>query len=141
MHPSLEARLNRSVVGERQMMVHGTVMTADERMKRESFVKDRVPKPRKPLTTGKTRSARGQPACEPNAPQLIRLVQSPYSVTPTFNKKLPSRDRLSERDKRVPYHEQITEALNRPAMVGLPGIHREYPAAPAPRLWSLKDPS
>ena len=135
---NLEDRLQRHVVGQRQMMVHGTVIEADERLNRESFVKDRVPEARKPLTTGKTRSAYGQPRCEPNAPQLIRLVRTPYAEHPTFNRKVKGRERLSERQERKPYHEQIVEALERPAPTGLPGIYRPRPAAPAPRLWSLK---
>ena len=57
---------------------------------------------------------------------------------PTFNRKVKGRERLSERQERKPYHEQIVEALERPAPTGLPGIYRPRPAAPAPRLWSLK---
>ncbi len=119
-------------------MVGRAVIEADRRLTREPVVQDRVPKPRAPLSDGATREIRGKPSCEPNAPQLIRLVRTPFSVTPTFNTKHPPRDRLSEREARRPYHEQVSEALDRPVRPGLPGIFRELPAAPAPRLWRME---
>jgi len=134
-----EFRLSRPVPGRRQLMAYGTVLEADRRLEREGLVKDRVGAVRRPLSSGETRPAQGQPRCEPNAPQLIRLVRTPFSVEPTFNQRHPQRDRLGQRESRRPYHQVIAEALARPALVGLPGIHRERPSVPPRRLWTLRE--
>ncbi len=135
----VESRLNRPVLGQRQLMAYGTVFEAEKRLERESFVRDRAAQEHTPISSGKTRSAHGQPRCEPNAPQLIRLVRTPFEVQPTFNQRHPQRDRLGRRESRRPYHQQVAEALDRPAIQGLPGIHRELPFAPPPRLWTLRE--
>ena len=81
-------RLHRSVPGERQMGKGTAEMQAQARLEREGLKPREQPKAA-PARTGKQRRSQLHCTAGPNAPQMIRLVRTPYALSPGWARRKP----------------------------------------------------
>lgn len=132
-------RLDRPVVGERQLGLSDVVYEATGRLDRE-VREPALPEPHRPLTTGKTRQNRQQAKPAPNAPQLIRLVRTPFAVHPVQPRRKNFREKRGGRLERVPFGTEsraARAAIHERISLASPAQQRDLPQAPRPRLWQL----
>ena len=73
-------RLQRRVPGERQIGLTPVVAGLQQRLDRK-VLEHRVREPRQPMFSDKTRQLSPGARPEPNAPQLIRLVRTPFELS------------------------------------------------------------
>lgn len=81
-------RLHRSVPGERQMGKGTAELQAQARLEREGLKLRDQPK-QAPARTGKQRRSQLHCTAGPNAPQMIRLVRTPYALSPGWARRQP----------------------------------------------------
>ncbi len=129
-------RLQRRVPGERQMGLTPVVADLQQRLDRK-VLEPRLPEPRKPLFSDKTRKMAPGPRPEPNAPQLIRLVRTPFELSVGH----PRRERLVEPRVKLQSPPRVNEAVRsalgarvQPSCPS-PAQARPLPQAPLRRAW------
>lgn len=134
-------RLHRSVPGERQMGKGTAELQAQARLEREGLKLREQPK-QAPARTGKQRRSQLHCTAGPNAPQMIRLVRTPYALHPGWARRepygeigLPKREMKFDRagviehafkERETPKRQRVTE--------------RPHPCTQDRRSWrSVKD--
>lgn len=129
-------RLQRPVPGERQIGLTQVVAGLSQRLDRK-VLEPRVPEPRKPMFTDKTRRLHPSARPEPNAPQLIRLVRTPYALSTGY----PRRERVVEARKKLEPPPRVDVAIRealgsrvQPSFAS-PAQARPLPAAPERQAW------
>jgi len=126
-------RLSRRLPGEHQIGLTELVADLGGRLDRK-VLEPRLKEPRK-ARSGKTRKLHPGARPEPNAPQLIRLVRTPYQEHPGH----PKRQQLIEKRQPIARAERLADLLGvveRPRLsFKSPAEDRPIPVAPRPRLW------
>lgn len=126
-------RLHRRLPGEHQIGLTELAADLGSRADREVFV-PRLREPREPRST-KVRKLFPGARPEPNAPQLIRLVRTPYKMDTGY----PRREKLFEPREPISKPEPLSTLLaleERPRIsFKSPAESREVAVSPGRRLW------
>ena len=127
------ARLHRRLPGEHQIGLTELAATLGGRLDRE-VLEPRVQEPRK-MRDGAVRTLHPRVSPEPNAPQLIRLIRTPYKMHtghPRRSQAWEPRERLRERERLG----DLCGPEDRPRIsFRSPAEQRVVPSAPPTRLW------
>lgn len=128
---SLLQRLHRSVPGERQMGKGTAEMQAQARLEREGLKPREQPK-QAPARTGKQRRSQLHCTAGPNAPQMIRLVRTPYALSPGWARRqpygeigLPKRELQVDRAAVLAHAREERETPKRPSVTDRPRLRTE----------------
>ncbi|MFT5584225.1 MAG: hypothetical protein ACI9VR_001810 [Cognaticolwellia sp.] len=129
-------RLHRSVPGERQMGKGTAELQAQARLEREGLKAREQPK-QVPARTGKQRRSQLHCTAGPNVPQMIRLVRTPFALSPGWARRqpygeigLPKREMNVDRSAVIEHACRERETPTRPR-----ATERPRPCTQARRNW------
>ncbi|MCP4804060.1 MAG: hypothetical protein GY913_34285 [Proteobacteria bacterium] len=126
-------RLDRPLPGERQIGL--TELAADLSGRLDRKVIEAKEKKVRAARSGKTRKPQVHCSTDSNAPQLIRLVRTPFQLHTGF----PTRKRVIEKRQPIQAPERLSELIglaDRPRInFKSPAQDRIIPSAPPTRLW------
>lgn len=134
-------RLHRSVPGERQMGKGAAELQAQRRIEREGLKPREEPK-QAPARTGKQRRSQLHCTAGPNAPQMIRLVRTPYALSPSWARRKPYGEiGLPKREQNFDRAAEIAYALEERGTPKRPGVtDRPRPRTEERKNWrSVED--
>ncbi len=124
-------RLHRPVPGERQMGKGAAELQAQARLEREGLKAREQPK-QVPARSGKQRRSQLHCTAGPNAPQMIRLVRTPYALSPGWARRkpygdigMPKRELDFDRAAVIEHAFQERGTLKRPSVTERPRISTE----------------
>ena len=126
--------------GERQLGVGPTTAQAQERLDREVLTGKDAWEPKLPARTCKQRRSQMRVEAGPNAPQLIRLVRTPYSMSAAWIRRQPYAEiGMPERPERVVSEPLMRLAQEERGTLERPGSKdRPRPWLPDRRNWKLR---
>lgn len=129
-------RLDRPLPGERQIGL--TELAADLSGRLDRKVLEPKEKAVRKQRTGKTRKPQVHVSTDSNAPQLIRLVRTPFQLHTGY----PTRQRVIEAREPIQAPERLSELIGladrpRPSFES-PAEARIIPSAPPTRLWRFE---
>lgn len=132
-------RLERDIPGQRQHLVGPVADLAGERMERKGLDTREVWEPSVRTRSGDTRTSHVRVQAGPYAPQLIRLVRTPYVLSTAWARRQPYREPLQVGGRAKPdAGQQIRDALAERPAPSVPKVERERPALPPRRAWQLR---
>ncbi len=132
----IAARLHRRLPGEHQIGLTELAAKLGGRLDRE-VLEPKLKEPRR-RREGKVRRLHPGARPEPNAPQLIRLVRTPYKL----HTSMPRRQVVIEPRQRLARPDRLSDLLGvveRPRIsFKSPAETRTVPSAPRTRLWKVE---
>jgi hypothetical protein len=132
-------RLDRDIPGQRQHLVGPVAGRAGERLEREGLDTREVWEPSVRTRSGGTRKSNSRVQAGPYAPQLIRLVRTPYVLSTAWARRQSYRDPLEVGGRAKPdAGQQIRDALAERPTPSVPRVERVRPSLPPRRAWQLR---